>query len=273
MRQLIRILLTALPKVALSRVFGVIARTPLPRLFRGPVYRTYSMLCGADLNEMHGELRDYRSLAEFFQRPLRDGQRPIGTGPVVWPCDGRVTSAGPITQGRIEQVKGIDYSLEELLVDPRLAAAYRGGTQATIYLAPGDYHRVHAPFRARLLERVHLRGTLFPTNPPATHSIKPLYPRNERVVHSFRLEGGPAAALVMVGALNVGDIHPSCPAPCDMQPGDEVGRFGFGSTAILLLPQTAPAISRHARGRVVRMGEPVPLADRSSLSAPVSAGP
>jgi phosphatidylserine decarboxylase len=261
LRQIIRILLTALPKVALSRVFGFIARTPVPVPLRGLVYRTYALLCGADLREMQGGPGDYRSLAEFFQRPLRDGVRPIDDGPVIWPCDGRVISAGPITAGRIEQIKGIDYSLEELLVDRELAAAFATGTQATIYLAPGDYHRVHAPFAAELLGRTRVPGTLFPTNPPATHSIRPLYPRNERVVHRFRLEDGGAAALVMVGALNVGDIHPSCPAPCSLRPGEEIARFGLGSTAILLLPRSGPAISEDARGRLARWGGAVPLLD------------
>jgi phosphatidylserine decarboxylase len=238
----------------------VVARIPLPGLFRGPVYRTYSLFCGANLDEMRGELRSYPCLAAFFQRPLADGRRVVdAASPVVWPCDGKVVSAGPIQGGRMEQIKGIDYALEDLLADRQLAESFAGGTQATIYLAPGDYHRVHAPFTAELVDRIHVPGTLFPTNPPAVRSIEPLYPRNERVVHRFQLPDGRPAVLVMVGAFNVGDIHPSCPHPCPVLPGDEVGRFGLGSTTILVLPAGAPAIASQARGTTARMGAAVPL--------------
>jgi len=214
LRHILRILLTALPKVALSRAFGLFARIPLARLLRVPVYRTYTLLCGANLNEMRGALTDYPSLAAFFQRPLRAGLRPIdSTSEVVWPCDGKVLTAGPVTGGRIEQIKGVTYGLDELLIDKALADTFADGTQATIYLAPSDYHRVHAPFRAELIERIHLPGTLFPTNPPAVNCIERLYPRNERVVHRFRLPDGRDAVLIMVGAFNVGDIQPSCQHP------------------------------------------------------------
>ena len=242
----------------------MVARIRLPAVLRRPVYRVYAFLSGADLDEVHGVLSDYPSLAAFFQRPLATGRRPIdASSPVVWPCDGRIVTAGAIQEGRLEQIKGIDYSLEELLVDPQLATAFAGGTQATIYLAPGDYHRVHAPFRAELVDRIHLPGTLFPTNPPAIRSIAPLYPRNERVVHRFRLPDDRPAALVMVGALNVGDIHQSCSPPCPVEPGQEVGRFGLGSTAILLLPAGSPAIAGSTGGIRVRMGAAVPLEDTS----------
>ena len=260
MRHILRILLTALPKVALSRAFGLFSRIPLPQLLRTPVYRTYTFLCGANLDEMEGVLADYPSLAAFFQRPLKIGRRPIdSTSEIVWPCDGKVLTAGPITGGRIEQIKGVTYGLDELLVDQALADIFTDGTQATIYLAPSDYHRVHAPFRAELIDRIHLPGTLFPTNPPAVNSIERLYPRNERVIHRFRLPDGRDAVLIMVGAFNVGDIQASCTAPCSVNLGDEVGRFGLGSTTILLLPRGTPAIANHAGQTRAQMGAAVPL--------------
>ena len=59
----------------------------------------------AALDEIEGELVDYRSLQAFFGRALVAGARPVAAGArATYPCDGRIVSAGPIAGGRIEQV-------------------------------------------------------------------------------------------------------------------------------------------------------------------------
>lgn len=232
-----RTLLTALPKVLLSRLTGCIASMPLPRGLRGPAYRWFARRYGADLAEMAGQLADFRSLARFFQRALKNGARTIADPDLVWPCDGRVITTGPVQDGRITQVKGWDYTVADLLRDEELARHFTTGSQATIYLAPGDYHRVHAPFRGRVEQVRALRGTLFPVNPGAVRSIPRLFPRNARHVFHCRLADGRMAVVVMVGAFNVGGTEVTCEVPGDVVAGDELGRFGFGSTVVVLLPE------------------------------------
>jgi phosphatidylserine decarboxylase len=249
-----RILLTALPKLLLSRSTGLLTRVPLPKFARPLVYGWFARRYGADLSEMEGEPRDYRSMAEFFRRPLRDGQRPIADAPIVWPCDGKVITSGAITNGRIPQVKGRDYSVAQLLQDTHLAAQVDGGYQMTIYLAPRDYHRVHSPFDGELLGSKHIPGAFFPVNPGAVDSIPDLFPRNERIVFHYRLPSGDEAAVLMVAALNVGDTL----ITADTGPisrGAELGQFGFGSTAIVLTPRSGPQISERPRETIVRMGQ------------------
>jgi phosphatidylserine decarboxylase len=227
-------LLTALPKVALSRLCGGFCALPLPRAPRVALFRWFARRYGADLAEMDGELEGFRSMQEFFQRPLRAGVRPIAPSPLVWPCDGRVVTTGAIAGGRVPQVKGNDYSLADLLGDPGLATGIDGGSQATIYLAPGDYHRVHAPFAATVEKVVYLPGTLFPVNPPAVRCIRDLFVRNSRHVFHCRLPDGRGAAVVMVGAYNVGGTSVTV-ASGAVRAGDELGRFGFGSTVVALV--------------------------------------
>lgn len=229
------LLLTLLPKVALSRLTGLATRIPLPRALRAPFYRWFAGRYGADLGEMQGALADYRSLAAFFRRPLRAGARPVAAAPLVWPCDGRVVTAGPLVADRIPQVKGHDYALADLLGDADLASALAGGSQATVYLAPGDYHRVHSPFGGRITAIMPIGGTLFPVNPPAVRSIRDLFVRNARHVFAFELDDGRKAAVVLVGALNVGDTLVTARAGTSVCAGDELGQFGFGSTAIVVL--------------------------------------
>lgn len=255
-----RLLLTLLPKVLLSRLCGLATRTPLPRSLRRLVYGGFARRYGADLAEMQGTVADYRSLWHFFQRPLRPGSRPLAAAPLLWPCDGRIVSSGPLQAGRIEQIKGHDYAVADLLGDAELARQLDGGSQATVYLAPGDYHRVHSPFAGEVLAVRALPGTLFPVNAAAVRCIDRLFVRNARHVFACRLADGRAAAVVMVGACNVGDTSVSVTPPCAVEAGAELGRFGFGSTAVALVAAGGAQFAAVPAETVVRMGAAAPLA-------------
>ena len=204
MGQIRGLLLTALPKLALSRTTRALARLRLPRGLRPALFGAYAKRYGADLTEMEGTPADYPSFAAFFQRQLKDGARPVdAVAALVWPADGKVVRAGPFEGGRLPQIKGVDYALADLVADAELAASLEGGSQATVYLAPGDYHRVHAPFAGTVRRTTHVPGGLFPVNAGAVRSIPGLFVRNERVVFECELEDGRPAAVVMVAALNV----------------------------------------------------------------------
>lgn len=251
------LLLHALPKVAVSRTTGALASIPLPRVLRRAAYGWFARRYDADLGEVGRPLESFRSFAEFFARPLREGARPVDAADLVWPCDGRIVSAGPIDGGRIRQVKGRDYGVAELLADPDAARALEGGSHATIYLAPGDYHRVHAPFGGELRSIRPIRGTLFPVNPPAVRAIDRLFVRNARKVFTFELGGAATGVVVMVGALNVGRIIESVTPPASVAAGREIGRFGFGSTVIVLTGARGPTIPFRSPDTVVRVGRSV----------------
>lgn len=250
-----RITLSALPKFLLSRSTGLLTRIRLPHALRPRVYRWFARRYGANLDEMDGELDGFESLAAFFRRPLKPDARPIAQDElVVSPCDGKIISAGPIQDDRIEQVKGRNYSIEQLLQDAELAANLTGGCQATVYLAPGDYHRVHSPLAGELLGVTHIPGTLFPVNPGAVDSIPDLFPRNERTVFHLRLASSEPAAVVMVSALNVSDTLVTTSVGAQLELGDEIGQFGFGSTVIVITPRGGPTIPEMPREQRVRMG-------------------
>ena len=69
--------------------------------------------------------------------------------------------AGAIEGETLLQAKGRAYTLGELLAgDAALAARYRGGRFATIYLAPYNYHRIHMPLAGAL------RGSLVRAGAP-----------------------------------------------------------------------------------------------------------
>ncbi|KAK4056992.1 phosphatidylserine decarboxylase 1 [Microbotryomycetes sp. JL221] len=106
----------ALPLRSISRLYGYLNSYTLPVWFRTPGYRFYSWVFGVNLDECEPrDLREYRSMSEFFMRRLKDGARPIDDSALVSPADGRVVNYGTVEGGRVAQIKGGTYSLDALL--------------------------------------------------------------------------------------------------------------------------------------------------------------
>ncbi|MEO8018486.1 MAG: archaetidylserine decarboxylase [Pseudomonadota bacterium] len=220
----------------------------------------------------------YASFNEFFTRALRAGTRPVDQDPraIVSPVDGTVSEAGPLTADRLLQAKGHDYSLRALLAgNAAWERTFAGGSFATIYLAPYNYHRIHMPLTGELRESFYVPGRLFSVNRTTAQLVPGLFSRNERVFCGFDAAGMPWA-IILVGALNVGsmatvwhgDVTPrkhrevtALPvndtlAASTLTKGAELARFNMGSTVILLLPPGAADWSGTlAAGRTLRMGE------------------
>jgi phosphatidylserine decarboxylase len=160
-----------------------------------------------------------------------------------------LTEHGAIEGGHLYQAKGSAYTLAELLGDGgREVEALEGGRYFTIYLAPHNYHRVHAPLDAHLKWTRYIPGSRFSVSRATAASIARLFCRNERVVCWFETERGPLI-VVLVGALNVSSIStfahgeiasgaarqwPERP-PRAVARGAEIGRFNMGSTVVVLL--------------------------------------
>lgn len=202
---------------------------------------------------------DFATFNDFFIRELNSDARPIDQqrSTIVSPVDGTVSAAAAILENIIFQAKGLDYSLEDLLAtDLDEASAFVDGSFATIYLAPYNYHRIHAPLAGELLAARFVPGDLFSVNQATVAKVDGLFRRNERLVMQFKTEHGPAA-VIFVGALNVGSI--TTPWSGEIRPrkqgvvevldlsqhstsvekGDLLGWFNMGSTVILLLPKGA----------------------------------
>lgn len=230
----------AVPLRILSRVWGWIMNKQLPASLRPWLYSYYASTFGCNLEEAaHEDLKAYRSLAEFFCRPLKDGVRPVSeVDCIVSPADGHVISFGPVETCNVEQVKGVTYSLQRFLGGPtwsgKLSHIYSNHTnkdigtyspseymqslllnrdtalyQCVVYLAPGDYHRFHSPVQWDVIFRRHFQGELLSVNPKVAQWIPDLFTLNERAVYVGRWKHG-FFSLTAVGATNVGSIHVYC---------------------------------------------------------------
>ncbi|MDX9834649.1 MAG: phosphatidylserine decarboxylase [Desulfobulbus sp.] len=94
----------------------------------------------------NSDIASYKTFTEFFTRPLKPNARPLAPADFVSPVDGSINQFGAIVSDQILQAKGHSFSTTSLVGgDQELAAQFEDGKFATLYLSPGDYHRVHMP--------------------------------------------------------------------------------------------------------------------------------
>ena len=268
-----------LPKHALSRLVAKLADSERPWLKDLLIKRAIKTF-NIDMEEaVSVDLEDYKSFNVFFTRELKSGARPLPRGKkaVVSPADGVISQAGKIEKNRLLQAKGIDYSLNHLVGDSNQGSQYENGTFATIYLSPKDYHRVHIPADGQLLSSRYIPGELFSVNQKTTEGLPDLFTRNERLVCEFKSEQMGNFTVIFVGAMLVAGIETvwsgfEAPGPgavretdysnqnLTFKRGDELGRFKFGSTVILLFQRGAVKLEKAIEpATTVRMGEKIAL--------------
>ena len=265
-----------LPKYLLTSLVYRVARIRQPAIKNGLI-GGFLKLYNVNLDEVRLSVPgDFRTFNDFFIRELADGARTVDTDPlsIVSPVDGTLSQAGVMRGNQLLQAKGIEYALDDLLAaDLDNARDFEDGVFATIYLAPYNYHRVHAPLDGELVAAHYIPGDLFSVNNATAAHVPGLFRRNERLNLHFSTRHGPMA-LILVGALNVGSI--STPWSGEIRPrkagvidvldlsassrnvrkGDLLGWFNMGSTVIVLLPKdTCTWHPEFIPGATTRMGE------------------
>ncbi len=275
-----------LPKHLLTSIVYRVARIRT-RAVKNGLIKGFLGIYDVDVGEVDKKIPDdFATFNDFCTRELAAGARPVDAAPdaLVSPVDGTLSQAGMLRSQRILQAKGIDYTLDDLLaIDLEQARAFRNGAFATIYLAPYNYHRVHAPMDGELVAAHYVPGDLFSVNNATARFVPGLFRRNERLNLHFRTASGPMA-VIFVGALNVGSITTPWTGEIrprrsgvvetmdisshtrDVRKGDLLGWFNMGSTVILLLPENSCDWNPDFEpGAITRMGEPI-----GRLSSPAS---
>jgi phosphatidylserine decarboxylase len=252
-RWLLRLMTELSSRKFVSRVTGRFAKSSLSRRWISRFAAMYRI----PVEEAEKKLEEYGSLNEFFTRRLKPGKRPIdrSEGSLVSPVDAKITACGVIKEGMLLQVKGQDYTIEELLNrSPRLSQ-YRNGYFWVLYLSPTDYHRIHSPCEGEIVESEHIPGRVYPVNEFGLTAMRRVLSRNERLVTYIRHDIG-EVAVVKVGALNVSSIKYVEPRPTTLERGSDLAYFEFGSTIVLLTQDgTLEPRSDLKTGDRVRMGE------------------
>lgn len=267
-----------MPKHLLSRLVGSLAAAQAGGLTTALI-KLFIKQYNVNMDEaLHSDPEHYKSFNEFFTRELKPTARPMcaAQNQLALPVDGAVSQLGDIKHDSIFQAKGHDYSLTTLLGGkPEVAAPFKDGKFATIYLSPKDYHRIHMPLDGTLTDMLYVPGELFSVSPLTAQRVPGLFARNERVVAIFDTEIG-KFAMVLVGATIVASIetkwagtvspptgknvqHWQYPSSGEhavfLQKGEEMGLFKLGSTIVACFEADKLEFADLGEGDATRLGE------------------
>ena len=238
---------------AISQRFGRFASKEHGRRFQTAINRAYVKAMGLDMSDFDAP-ETYPSLNALFTRKfLHKRTFSHDTLDVISPCDSLITECGTIHEDLALQIKGMSYSIDGVLGDGISSDSKKSvhnGTFVNFYLSPRDYHRYHAPIDMQVLHAVHIPGKLYPVNIPSLKKQVNLFIENERVVLECLSAEGKRFFLILVGALNVGEMEvsfepriqtnrtltPSQYSYKDLylSKGDDFGCFRMGSTIVML---------------------------------------
>ncbi len=192
----------------ISRGFGRFASREFSPTIQNFINKSYVKLMGLNMSEFK-EPKSYKSLNKLFTRAFVT-PRELSTdqSDFISPVDALITDFGTIKDGKAYQIKGMSYDIDRLFGEHHSHAVseVEGGEFINFYLSPTDYHRYHLPMDLEILSLTHIVGKLYPVNFPLLRNKKDLFIENERVVIETRDNEGRCHILVLVGALNVGQM-------------------------------------------------------------------
>ncbi len=189
-----------------------------------------------DMNECANKLEDFCSFNDFFARKLKDTARSFDKPKdrLLSPGDGRLQAWEDIDYKSIIQIKGMSYSISELLQNDQLAREYDGGTYLILRLCPVDYHRFHFFDSGICGAPTRVKGEYYSVNPVALKRIPEVFCRNKREYSIFKTDNFGDVLYVEVGATSVGSIIQTFVPDSGIKRGEEKGYFKFGGSTVLL---------------------------------------
>lgn len=188
------------------------------------------------------EKQEYRNFNDFFTRKIKSEKRPVeqDASVLVSPADSKL-SVNPICKDNHVRIKGVEYTLEELVGNRVDLHGYQGGKCLVFRLSMEDYHRYIFVDNGRVSKRYALKGKLHTVS--SISKEHKIYRENHRVVNVLETENFGRVIAIEVGALLVGKIvnHPIR----RFKKGMEKGYFKLGgSTIVLLLKKDAVTLDK-----------------------------
>lgn len=203
------------------------------------------------------KIEKWKSFNDFFIRKIKPDARPVDMdkNSFIAPCDGLLTvydSSQPLV------VKGVKYSLKELLRDRNLAEKFENGKCLVYRLTPSHYHRYCYIDNGIKSRNRFIQGVLHTVQPIGLENAK-VFKINSREYSLLRTENFGDIIQMEVGALFVGRIL-NYHQKHRFKRGEEKGRFEFGGSTIVVLTkkdevEILPEILNSKSEYPVKMGQ------------------
>jgi len=184
---------------------------------------------------------------QFFAREVRPGKRPVADPwddtVIVSPADAVFMGAWPIDESSNITVKGVNWSIKELLDGSPFADEFRNGIYMHSFLYIDDYHRYHVPVAGVIKEIRNIHGRVYMDvfkGPDGSIDVA------DGDTYQFNQERGlvvidsPELGLVAVlpiGMSYVSSVNLTPELGAELQKGEEFGYFLFGGSDIVVVFQ------------------------------------
>lgn len=191
---------------------------------------------GMDMSNCEDKIEDFKCFNDFFIRKLKSESRPLLVDENIFisPGDGRLLAYENIDLNNLIQVKGITYSLIELICDNLTASKFNDGICLILRLCPTDYHRFHFVDSGICDNTMKIKGDYYSVNPIALEKIDKVFCKNKREWSIFHSDNFGEVLYIEVGATCVGTIVQSYDHGAEVSKGDEKGYFKFGGSTVVL---------------------------------------
>ena len=195
-----------IPLNLISYFVGWLVSLEAPSPIGSFLNKAFVFLFSINMKEAEKDISEYKTIQDIFTRKLKDGEREIESV-LVSPADGTLSQSALATNDTALQAKGLTYSLKTMVYGENNLGKSNLAAYSTVYLAPHNYHRVHAPVSGLLKAMRYIPGELWPVNQPFVKWFPNIFVRNERLIFDIETSSGAMVHVVMVGALNVGKIY------------------------------------------------------------------
>ncbi len=204
----------------------------------------------------------YRTFNQFFARHVKPGVRPIAgmrdDTIIVAPADSRFmgwwsineTSEIFASQPPLN-IKGLRWSIEELLQGSQYADRFRGGIFTHSFLDAQDYHRLHTPVQGKVLESRVIQGAAYLYVQPVPAQVaggdEPVLTAMDQTGYQFQQTRGlmviespiGLVACLPVGMAQVSSVVLTAETGKTLYKGEELGYFQFGGSDFVMVFERA----------------------------------
>lgn len=185
-----------------------------------------------DIDMSKYEEKEYESFDDFFTRKMKLDKINISkdNNAFIAPCDGKL-QVYSINDALKVEIKGTQYTINELVKDNTISNNYKGGLCLVYRLSVDDYHRYCYVDRGRKIRSKVIKGRLHTVRPIANQYK--VFKENQREYEILEYENIGQTIHMEVGAMQIGKINNY--GLESFEKGQEKGYFSYGASTIVLL--------------------------------------